>query len=129
MLLVPTPMTGEYWVAGHAQRTGVYSLTARRITLKQAIDGAGGFDALAVPSRTEIIRRIGKDKEVFANVDMDKVYAGMQPDIFLKPNDQVRVGTAAWAPFLAAARNGFRITYGFGFLYDRNFAPQQKQQQ
>ena len=31
------------------------------------------------------------------------------------------VGTAFWAPFLAAVRNGFRITYGFGFLYDRNY--------
>jgi hypothetical protein len=27
--------------------------------------------------------------------------------------------------FLAAFRNAFRITYGFGFLYDRNYAPDQ----
>ncbi len=126
MIIAPNPTFGNYWVAGHVQRTGVYSLTGQKITIKQAIDGAGGFDALAVPSRTEIIRRIGKDKEVFAVINMDKVYAGQQPDIFLKPNDQVRVGTAFWAPFLAAARNGFRITYGFGFLYDRNYAPQQQ---
>ena len=32
------------------------------------------------------------------------------------------VGTNAAAPFLAALRNGFRVTYGFGFIYDRNFA-------
>jgi polysaccharide biosynthesis/export protein len=32
------------------------------------------------------------------------------------------VGTNALAPFLAAIRGSFRFTYGFGFLYDRNFA-------
>jgi polysaccharide export outer membrane protein len=128
MILVPNPQTGEYWVAGHVPRSGVYSLTARKITLKEAIDGAGGFDALAIPARTEVIRRIGKDKEVNVLVDMDKVYAGMQPDIYLKPYDHVRVGTNVFAPFIASLRNGFRITYGFGFLYDRNYAPQQKQQ-
>ena len=35
----------------------------------------------------------------------------------------VRVGTNAFAPFVSAFRNAFRITYGFGFLYDRNYAP------
>jgi protein involved in polysaccharide export with SLBB domain len=127
LIMIPNPTIGNYWVAGHVQRTGVYSLTGQKITIKQAIDGAGGFDALAIPARTEVIRRIGKDKEVFAVVNMDKVFAGQQPDVFLKPNDTVRVGTAFWAPFLAAARNGFRMTYGFGFLYDRNYAPEQKQ--
>jgi hypothetical protein len=39
------------------------------------------------------------------------------------------VGTNAFQPFVASFRNAFRITYGFGFLYDRNYAPQQKQQQ
>ena len=26
------------------------------------------------------------------------------------------------APFLATIRNSFRLTYGFGFVWDRNFA-------
>ena len=125
MIIVPPPTTGEYYIDGHVNRTGVYSLTARKITLKQAIAAAGGFDGLAIPTRTEIIRRIGTDKEVFARVDLDKIFSGEQPDIFLKPNDVVRVGTNAIAPFMAALRNAFRITYGFGFLYDRNYAPQQ----
>ena len=51
--------------------------------------------------------------------------AGYQPDIFLKPNDEIIVGTNILAPFIAAVRGGFRITYGFGFLYDRNFSPAQ----
>ena len=125
MIIAPLPTTGEYYIDGHVNRTGVYSLTARNITLKQAIAAAGGFDQLAIPTRTEIIRRIGNDKEVFARVDLDKVFSGEQPDIYLKPNDVVRVGTNALAPFIASFRNAFRVTYGFGFLYDRNYAPQQ----
>ena len=122
MIIVPLPVFGEYFLDGHVNRTGVYSLTARKITLKQAIAAAGGFDQLAIPARTDIIRRIGDDKEVIARVDLEKVFAMEQPDIYLKPNDVVRVGTNAVAPFLAAFRNAFRVTYGFGFLYDRNYA-------
>ena len=75
--------------------------------------------------RTEIIRRIGEDRQVYAQVDLDKVFTGRTPDIYLKPNDIVRVGTSPLSPFIAAFRNAFRITYGFGFIYDRNYAPQQ----
>jgi protein involved in polysaccharide export with SLBB domain len=129
MIIVPLPVTGEYYIDGHVNRTGVYSLTARNITLKQAIAAAGGFDQLAIPAtHTDIIRRIGTDREVFAAVDLDKVFSGQQPDIYLKPNDVVRVGTNAFAPFVSSFRNAFRITYGFGFLYDRNYAPQQRVQ-
>jgi polysaccharide export outer membrane protein len=124
MIIVPPPITGEYYMGGHINRGGVYSLTARQITLKQAVEAAGGFDQLATPAKTDIIRRIGQDREVFARVDLDKVFAGLQPDIYLKPNDIVRVGTNAFQPFIASFRNAFRITYGFGFLYDRNYAPQ-----
>ncbi len=118
---VPQPATGEYYMGGHVQRTGVYSLTARTITLKQAVVSAGMLDQLAIPRRTQIVRRIGTNKEVFARVDLDKIFAGEEPDITLKPEDVVMVGTTAYAPFLAAFRNGFRITYGFGFIYDRNY--------
>jgi polysaccharide export outer membrane protein len=125
LIMVPFAPQGEYYMDGHVNRTGVYSLTARKIDLMQAMASAGGFDQLGVPARTEIIRRIGKDKKVYTTINLDKVFAGQQPDIYLKPNDVVRVGTTALSPFIAAVRNGFRITYGFGFLYDRNYAPQQ----
>ena len=46
----------------------------------------------------------------------------MQPNIFLKPNDSVIIGTNFFAAPLLVARNGFRMSYGFGFLLDRNFA-------
>ena len=123
MIIVPPPLTGEYYMEGHINRAGVYSLTARNITLKQAVAAAGGYDQLATPARAEIIRRIGTDREVYARVDLDKVGSGLQPDIYLKPNDIVRVGTNMFEPFIASFRSAFRITYGFGFLYDRNYAP------
>jgi len=122
LIVVPQPTVGEYYMGGHVTRVGVYSLTARKITLKQAIVSAGMFDQIAVPSQTEVIRRVQGDKEIFVEVDLDKVFEGSQPDVFLKPNDVVQVGTSWWAPFAAAVRGGFRFTYGFGFLYDRNFA-------
>jgi hypothetical protein len=122
MIVVPDPVVGEYYMGGHVNVTGVYSLTARKINLKQAVVAARGLDGIAIPSRTEIIRRVGDNKEIFVRVDLDKIFSGTQPDIYLKPNDIVNVGTNFVAPFIAAVRNGFRVTYGFGFLYDRNYA-------
>jgi protein involved in polysaccharide export with SLBB domain len=122
IIIVPNPTIGEYYMGGHVARVGVYSLTARKITLKQAVISAGMLDQVAVPQRTQIVRRLeGQDREIFVVVDLAKVFAGESPDIYLKPDDQVMVGTTFWAPFVAAVRNGFRITYGFGFLYDRNY--------
>jgi polysaccharide biosynthesis/export protein len=123
MIIVPDPVVGEYYMGGHVARVGVYSLTAREITLKQAIIGAGMLDGLAIPQRTDIIRRIGTEREVFARVNLDAIFEGTEPDLFLKPYDQVMVGTNLPAFFISAVRGGFRITYGFGFLYDRNFSP------
>jgi hypothetical protein len=120
-IYVPQPVVGEYYMGGHVLRTGVYSLTARKITLKEAFISAGMLDPVAIPARTQIIRRIDDGHEIFAVVDIEKIFAGTEPDLILRPDDQVLVGTNAIAPFLAAFRNGFRITYGFGFLYDRNY--------
>jgi protein involved in polysaccharide export with SLBB domain len=121
-IIVPLPVSGEYYMGGHVGRPGAYSLSDRKIILKQAIWAAGGFDPIAIPARTEIIRRLPGDREVFVRVNLDKIFAGQQPDLVLKPDDIVNVGTNAVAPFIAAARGAFRLTYGFGFLYDRNFA-------
>jgi polysaccharide biosynthesis/export protein len=121
IIFIPDPMTGNYFMGGHVARTGVYSLTAQDITLKQAVVAAGMFDQVAIPDRTEIIRRIGENQEVFARVNLYAIFAGDAPDVYLKPNDTVIVGTNLPAVFIAAVRTGFRLTYGFGFLYDRNF--------
>jgi len=113
---------GEFYVTGHVLRPGTYSLTGRRITLRQAIAAAGGLGPLAWPSRCELIRRHSNEQEEIIQLDLDAIFAGTQPDVLLKPNDVINVGTHPVAPFMATVRNAFRMTYGFGFVYDRNFA-------
>jgi polysaccharide biosynthesis/export protein len=121
MIIVPDPTNGVYYLGGHVARPGVFGLTGERVTLKQAWVAAGGADDFAMPFRTEIVRRIGTNREVALRVHLDKILNFEEPDIFLKPNDVIYVGTDIFAPFIAAVRNSFRITYGAGFLYDQNF--------
>jgi protein involved in polysaccharide export with SLBB domain len=128
MIIIPYPTFGTYYMGGHVLRTGAYNLPPDGMTLKQAIDSAGGLDQLAIPARTDVIRRIGPNQEMFVRVDLERIFTGMEPDIYLKANDSVRVGTNLGAPFAAALRNAFRVTYGFGFLYDRNYAPSNQNQ-
>jgi hypothetical protein len=91
------------------------------MTLKMAVAAAGGLGPLAWPKTCEVIRRIGKKKEEIVLVDLDKIASGEQPDFFIKPNDLINVGTHSTARWRAILRNAFRATYGFGFVYDRNF--------
>jgi protein involved in polysaccharide export with SLBB domain len=119
---VPFNSTGIYSVMGQAARPGAYSLAGQRLTLKQAISTAGPLTALAWPSRCEIIRRIGDNKEVTYLVNLQKLFAGTAPDLFIKPNDIINVGSHPVQKWAAVIRNSFRYTYGFGFVYDRNFA-------
>src|SRR5262249_19216336 len=122
MVIVRPVTQGEYYMGGHVNRVGANSLTARKITLTHAVIAAGQPPKSATPRRCQLTRRLGSDHQCFVRIDLEKVFAGEQPDVFLKPDDQVLVGTNIWAPFIAAVRGGFRMTYGFGFLYDRNFA-------
>ena len=119
---VPVDIVGEFCIMGNVNAQGFIDLTGRPMTLKMAIAAAGGLGPLAWPKRCEVIRRIGKDKEEIVMVDLDKIAAGEQPDFFVKPNDLVNVGTHPTARWRAVLRNAFRATYGFGFVYDRNFA-------
>lgn len=112
---------GEYYIMGQIIRPGAYSLTGRRITLKQAVAAAGNIAPLGWPDRCTIYRRYG-DREEMKQVNLDSMFAGKEADVFLKKDDLVVVGTHPVAPFLAVIRNAFRMTYGFGFVYDRNFA-------
>lgn len=115
--------TGVFYMMGEVARPGVYSFGGREITIKQAIASVGGFAQLAWPSRCEIIRREkGTDKQITIPVNLDHIFAGLEDDILLRDDDIVNVGTDIIAPFLFVIRNSFRFTYGFGFVYDRNFA-------
>lgn len=125
-IIIPVPITGFYYMGGHVGAPGAYSLTGPKVTLVQAVVAARGLGPLAVPQRTDIIRRVDGETTVFVRVDLNQIARGQQPDVFLKPNDTVQVGTDWYPPFLAAIRGAFRLTYGFGFLYDRNYAPVQE---
>jgi len=121
-IFVPVDIIGEFYVTGNVNQTGAVLLTGRPMTLKQAIAAAGGLGPLAWPKRCEIVRRIGRAEEQIVMVDLDKIASGEQPDFFIKPHDLINVGTHATARWRAVLRNAFRATYGFGFVYDRNFA-------
>jgi polysaccharide biosynthesis/export protein len=117
--------TGVFYVMGEVNRPGVYSLNGRDITIKQAISLTGGLTPLGWPQRCEIIRHEpGTDKQITIPVNLDALFAGLEDDVFLRDDDIVNVGTHFVAPFLFVIRNSFRFTYGFGFVYDRNFADQ-----
>ncbi len=118
---VPAVEPKYYYVMGNVNRPGVYSMTGQRITLKMAVAAAGNLGTLAIPRRCELIRRIGRNQETIIQVNLQAIFDGQEPDIFLKPNDVLNVGTDVFAYPLAVIRNGFAASYGFGFTYDRNF--------
>lgn len=119
---VPVDIVGECCIMGNVTRAGYLNLTGRPMTLKMAIAAAGGLGPLAYPKNCEVVRRIGDKREEIVLVDLDKIASGEQPDFFIKPNDLINVGTHYTARWRAVLRNAFRATYGFGFVYDRNFA-------
>jgi protein involved in polysaccharide export with SLBB domain len=121
-ITVQLDVIGEFYVLGNVNSQGVINLTGRPMTLKMAIAAAGGLGQLAWPKTCEVIRRIGEKKEEIVMVDLEKIASGTQPDFFIKPNDVINVGTHGVARWLAVLRNAFRATYGFGFIYDRNFS-------
>ncbi|MFA5292060.1 MAG: polysaccharide biosynthesis/export family protein [Phycisphaerae bacterium] len=121
-ITVQLDVVGEFYVLGNVNNQGIINLTGRPMTLKMAIAAAGGLGPLAWPKKCEVIRRIGEKKEEIVMVDLEKIANGSQPDFFIKPNDVINVGTHGVSRYLAVLRNAFRATYGFGFIYDRNFA-------
>jgi protein involved in polysaccharide export with SLBB domain len=121
-IFVPVDIVGEFCIMGNVNRSGYVNITGRPMTLKMAIAAAGGLGPLAWPKKCEVVRRIGREKEEIVMVDLDKIANGEQPDFFIKPHDLINVGTHPTARWRAVLRNAFRATYGFGFVYDRNFA-------
>jgi len=119
---VPLDVIGEFYIMGNVNTQGFIDMTGRPMTLKMAIAAAGGLGPLAWPKKCEVIRRVSKKREEIVMVDLDKIANGEQPDFFIKPNDLINVGTHYTARWRAVLRNAFRATYGFGFIYDRNFA-------
>jgi protein involved in polysaccharide export with SLBB domain len=107
---------------GASNRPGAYNIPGEKdLTLKQLIASGGGISAIGIPERVDLIRRIGVDQEATVRINLRAIFNGTEPDLFLKANDVINIGTNAVATPLAIFRNGLRATYGFGFVLDRNF--------
>lgn len=120
IIRVPRIESGRIFLAGQIDRPGVYSLSPK-LTLTRALDAAGGLGPVAIPERVDLIRMVGDDRQAIVRLNLRAIEEGTQPDIYLKDNDRINVGTSFWALPLAVLRGGFRTNYGFGFLLDRNF--------
>jgi len=123
IIRVPGPEQGLVYLGGPGiSRPGTYNLPVfGRLTLTKAVISAGGLSPIAIPTRVDLTRMVGEDRQATIRLNLAAITAGTQPDIFLKPDDVINVGTTLWARPLAVVRNGFRASYGFGFLLDRNF--------
>ncbi len=122
IIRVPAPPQGNVYIDGEVVRPGPYGLPPLGdLTLMRAITAAGGLNGLAIPERVDLTRMVGNDEQATIMLNMRAIAEGTQPDIYLKPNDRINVGTNFWATPLAVVRAGLRATYGFGFLLDRNF--------
>jgi protein involved in polysaccharide export with SLBB domain len=111
------------YIRGEVSRPGVYQYptTGERMTLSEFIISAGDLGPIAVPERISLTRRIGENVQATVSLNYAAIIQKTEPDIFLKPNDTISIGTSWGATPMAIVRNGFRATYGFGFLLDRNF--------
>lgn len=122
VIRVPPPEQGNIYLAGQISRPGVFALPpVGRLTLLRAVDAAGGLGPLAIPERVDLTRMVGPNRQAMIMLNLRAIAEGTQPDLYLKPNDRIVVGTNFWATPLAVIRGGFRASYGFGFLLDRNF--------
>ncbi|MEM9881959.1 MAG: polysaccharide biosynthesis/export family protein [Planctomycetota bacterium] len=122
VIRIPNQSAGFVYIMGQSNRPGAYTVPGEQdLTLKQLIASSGGLAGLAWPNKVDLIRRTSNNQEVTIRLDLAAIFAGNEPDIFLKPDDLINVGSSALATPLAVVRNGFRFTYGFGFILDRNF--------
>ncbi len=116
---------GVYYVMGQVNRVGAFAFNAEPITLKAAIAAAGGLSALAWPDRCTIYRRLGQ-RDQMIQVNLDRIFAGKDPDFYIKRSDIINVGTHPFAPFLQRIR-AYTLpsptsNVGYSFTYARNYA-------
>lgn len=121
-VFVDTPEIGVVYIDGDISRPGVYQLpVAGRLTLSRLVAAAGGLNPLAIPERVDFTRKLDDNREATIRINLAAIRNRAEPDIYIRQDDHVHIGTNFWAAPLAVIRNGFRATYGFGFLLDRNF--------
>ncbi len=121
-IYVEEAVSGVVYVDGEILRPGVYNLPfSGRLTLSRLVAAAGGPGPLSIPTRVDLTRVVGENREATIRLNLAAIRNRTQPDIVLRPDDHIILGTNFWATPLAVFRNGLRMTYGFGFLLDRNF--------
>ncbi len=122
IIRVPPNEQGFVYMGGEVARPGAFNLPATGpYTLRRAIIASGELAPTAIPERCDLTRMVGDNRQATIMLNYRAIVEGTQPDVVLKPNDIIEIGTTFWAYPLAVFRNGFRATYGFGFLLDRNF--------
>lgn len=116
---------GIYYVMGQVNRVGPFAFNAEQITLKAAIAAAGGLSGLAWPDRCTVYRRLGQ-REQMIQVNLDRIFAGADPDFMIRRGDIINIGTHPFAPFLQRIRAlslpNPVTNVGYSFTYARNFA-------
>lgn len=113
---------GNVYLRGAVARPGVFQLPSTGgLTLARMIAAAGGLGPTAKPEKVSLTRRIGENLEATVTLNLAAIIQKTEPDIFLRPDDLISVGTDWGSTPMAIIRNGFRTSYGFGFLLDRNF--------
>lgn len=120
---VPPPAQGVVYALGPGiARPGTYNLPGSgRLTIQRLVAAAGGLSQVSIPERVDLTRVVGENRQATIRLNVRAIFEGTQPDILLKADDMVNFGTNFWATPMAVIRNGFRMSYGFGFLLDRNF--------
>ena len=77
---------------------------------------------LADATRVDIVRRLGAREEATIRVNLAEIWEGKAHNLFIKAHDVINVGEDWWNRPLALFINAYRMTYGFGFVYDKNYA-------
>ena len=93
VIIIPLLERGEFYVMGEVHRPGVYDLTGRKVTVKMALAAAGNFGPLAWPENSILVRRVADGQEQIIPLNLEAIIRGDEPDLFLKPNDVLAVGT------------------------------------
>jgi hypothetical protein len=84
---------GEFFILGAVARPGVYSLTDRKVTIKQALAAAGMDLEKAKDLQIKLIRRTG-DRETTTTVNVAAILNGTESDRYLQPSDMIQVERA-----------------------------------
>lgn len=124
VIRIPAQRGGLVYFGGQVARPGVIALPTDgngRLTLLRGIDSVGGLGGLAIPERVDLTRVVGEGRQATIRVNLRAIAEQTQPDLYLKADDRINVGTNFFAVPLAVFRGGLRASYGFGFILDRNF--------